>query len=57
MDRLLTLVEVAAALHVHVNTVRRLVYSGRLTAIRISPRGDLRVRPADLEQFMTKASV
>jgi excisionase family DNA binding protein len=45
--------EVAARLHVHPNTVRRLIKNGRLTASRPGgPTGQIRVNTADLDRFM-----
>lgn len=52
MDRCLTPGEVARLMRVHINTVRRWVYAGRLRGIRVSERGDVRIRPEDLEQFV-----
>ena len=56
-DRFLTVYEVAELLHVHVNTVRRLVLAGRLPAVRVSDRGDLRVRRSELEAFLGRQAV
>jgi len=56
-DNFLTLLEVAKILHVHVNTVRRLVFSGRLPAVRVSERGDLRIRSGDLDKFLAARAV
>lgn len=50
---LLTTREVAAALHVHPNTVKRLIHRGRLQpAYRISRRGDWRVPQASLDAYL-----
>ena len=54
MEKLLHIRDVADVLSVHPNTVRRLVTTGRLRAIRISPRGDLRFRESDVRDYMTK---
>ena len=47
-ERLLTVREVAERLHVHPITVRRLIASGRLAAVRIGRA--VRVREADLSR-------
>lgn len=45
--------DVAARLHVHPNTVRRLIKNGGLPASRPSgPTGQIRVNAADLDRFM-----
>jgi len=49
-DNFLTLLEVAKILHVHVNTVRR-------PAVRVSERGDLRIRSGDLDKFLAARAV
>jgi excisionase family DNA binding protein len=48
---LLTLEQAAARLGVSIDTVRRWVRSGRLTAIRIGPR-TTRIDPRDLEDLV-----
>ena len=54
MEKLLYIRDVANMLSVHTNTVRRLVTTGRLQAIRISPRGDLRFRESDVRDYLTQ---
>ena len=51
MDEDLKPKDAARALGVHVNTIKRWVWRGELPAYRISSRGDLRIRSADLEAF------
>lgn len=51
-DRMLTAREVAEYLAVHRNTVVRLIGRGELPAFRVSTRGDIRVRLADLTAFL-----
>ena len=52
---LLTLPEVAAQLRVHIVQVRRLVGSGRLPAVRVSPR-NVRVQRAHLAALVAEQS-
>ena len=52
LDTFLTLQKVAHILAVHPNTVRRMIATGQMTAIRIGKRGDVRIRQRDLEQFI-----
>lgn len=52
LDTFLTLHEVAIILAVHPNTIRRLVARGEMGAIRIGKRGDVRIRRADLEEYI-----
>lgn len=50
---LLTIREVATALHVHPNTVKRLVRRGLIhPAYRISARGDWRIPQASLDTYL-----
>lgn len=51
MNRLMTAREVADALHVHVNTVKRLD-SRDLPFVRVVKRGDRRYRPEDVERYL-----
>ena len=39
-------------LHVHSSTLRCWSDEGRITSYRISPRGDRRYMPADVQQFI-----
>ena len=50
--RLLTVQEVAAALHVHPNTVRHWSDEGLLKSSRIGPRGDRRFNREDIRSFL-----
>ena len=51
---MLTVREVAAMLHVHVNTVRRWSNRGLLKAYQINRRGDRRFRQEDMALFLVK---
>lgn len=53
--RTVTVAQAAAVLSVHPGTVRRLVASGRLPALRLSaaPHGHLRIPTGALERFMS----
>jgi excisionase family DNA binding protein len=51
---MLTLEEVAATLHVSVQTVRRLIADGELKASKV--RGSWRVRSADLDDYLRRVS-
>ena len=51
---MLSVPDVAEMLHVHPNTLRRWSDEGRITAYRISSRGDRRYLPADVQQFLDK---
>jgi len=44
--------DVAEMLHVHSSTLRCWSDEGRITSYRISPRGDRRYMPADVQQFI-----
>jgi len=55
MDALLSVREVADALGVHPETIRRLIHDGRLDAIRIGRV--LRVRRAELDRFLESQRV
>ena len=52
---LLTVAEVAATLKISIRTTFRLIKSGDLHAIRITPRAR-RIRPADLAAFLTASN-
>lgn len=52
LERMLTTREVAEWLHLHRNTVERLVHRGELRAVRICRRGDYRFRLGDIEAYL-----
>ena len=52
IGRLMTAAEVATALHLHVNTVKRLGDRGELPFFRVSTRGDRRFRVEDVIAFL-----
>jgi excisionase family DNA binding protein len=49
---LLTARQVAERLHLHPNTVKRLVAKGELQGYRLGSRGDVRVSEAQLAQYL-----
>jgi excisionase family DNA binding protein len=51
---MLTASEVAAMLHLHVNTVNRLGDRGELPFYRVCSRGDRRFRLEDVMAFLTR---
>jgi len=51
---MLTASEVAAMLHLHVNTVKRLGDRGELPFYRVCKRGDRRFRLEDVMAFLDK---
>jgi excisionase family DNA binding protein len=53
LSELLSLDEVATALKVHKETLRRWDISGKLKAVRIGNRGDRRYRKVDIENFIS----
>jgi excisionase family DNA binding protein len=53
-DRLLTITEVSALLHVHPNTLRRWNEEGRIISYRINSRGDRRFKPTDVQNFLNR---
>lgn len=55
-DRMMTNREVAAALHLHVNTVVRLGDRGELPFYRVCRRGDRRYHPADVMAFLERTT-
>jgi excisionase family DNA binding protein len=54
---LLTVQEVADAIKVSESTVRRLIKGGSLTAFRVGDRGQLRVKPDDLDLYIESQRV
>lgn len=54
VSSMLKVSEVSQLLHIHSNTVRRWCDRGILRAYRITSRGDLRFRRAEVIRFMTK---
>jgi excisionase family DNA binding protein len=52
IERMMTAAEVATALHLHVNTVKRLGDRGELPFFRVSSRGDRRFRVEDVLAFL-----
>ena len=55
MDALLSVREVASALGVHPETIRRLIHDGRLDAIRVGRV--LRIQRVELERFLESQRV
>lgn len=51
---MLTASEVAALLHLHVNTVKRLGDRGELPFYRVCKRGDRRFRMEDVVSFLSR---
>jgi len=54
MRPLLTVREVADLLRLHKNTVDRMLLRGELPYFRVTPRGDKRLRPEDIEAFLAE---
>jgi excisionase family DNA binding protein len=54
MSDMLTVREVARLFHVHPNTLRRWSNNGRITAYRITPRGDRRFKREEIAQFLAE---
>jgi len=54
MDEMLTVREVARLLHIHPNTLRRWSNNGRITAYRITDRGDRRFKREDVARFLAE---
>ena len=50
---MMTTSDVARALHLHVNTVRRWERQGILKSFRIGPRGDRRFLRDDISHYLT----
>ena len=57
VGNLLTIREVARLLHVHPNTLRHWSDTGRIKALRITPRGDRRFRPQDVDRFLADIDI
>ncbi len=55
MENMLTVSEVAALLHIHVNTVRRWNNQGIIKSYRIGPRGVRRFRQQDINAFLNQS--
>ena len=53
-DNMLTISEVARILHVHPNTLRRWADKGIIRSFCITPRGDRRFMPQDIDQFLAE---
>jgi excisionase family DNA binding protein len=53
-NHLLNIREVSELLHLHPNTVRRWCDQGKLPCLRISARGDRRIRQEDLQSYLDK---
>jgi excisionase family DNA binding protein len=51
-DNMLTISEVSRLLHVHPNTLRRWSDQGLIKSYCITPRGDRRFMPRDIDQFL-----
>ena len=54
---LLTAKEAAARLHIHVNSLKRIVRRGQIPHYRFGDRGDLRFAPADVDAWLVKQRV
>jgi excisionase family DNA binding protein len=53
-DNMLTISEVSRLLHVHPNTLRRWSDQGLIKSYCITPRGDRRFMPRDIERFLAE---
>jgi DNA-binding transcriptional MerR regulator len=51
-DNMLTISEVSRLLHVHPNTLRRWSDQGLIKSYCITPRGDRRFMPRDIDQVL-----
>lgn len=54
IDRMMTAREVAEALHLHVNTIKRLGDRGELPFYRVCARGDRRYHPTDVQAYLAR---
>ena len=54
VKNLLTIKQVSEFLSLHPNTVRRWCDEGRLHYLRITPRGDRRIRKEDIQRYLDK---
>ena len=52
MDPMMTTREVAEALNLHVNTVKRIADRGEMPFVRVVKRGDRRYRAADVMAYL-----
>ena len=52
LTKLLTIQQVARALNVHTETLRRWDKSGKLKAVRLGSRGDRRYRKKEVEKYL-----
>jgi excisionase family DNA binding protein len=58
LSRGMKVVEVAALLQLHVNTIRRAIASGDLAAVRLGRRGrTIRILPEDVAAFIVRRRV
>jgi excisionase family DNA binding protein len=56
-DNMLTVSEVARLLHIHPNTLRRWADKGIIKSFCITPRGDRRFMPYDIDQFLAEMNI
>ena len=56
-EKMLTVSEVSAILHVHPNTLRRWADKGVIKSFCITPRGDRRFLCRDIDQFLAEMKV
>ncbi len=56
LDRMLTVDEVAYALHVHPTTVRKWAKLGQLKAYRLGTKGNVRFKTEDISYFSDSSS-
>ena len=52
-DKMMTVTEVSALLHIHPNTLRRWADKGIIKSFCITPRGDRRFRSRDIDKFLS----
>ena len=53
-DQMMTVSEVSSTLHVHPNTLRRWADKGIIRSFCITPRGDRRFMPRDIDVFLQR---